>query len=169
MLGDRRPTDHERRFDEDLARVARGEWSADGPTHESTEELDMARLLSASLAPLRETPPGARTWIWHGARERIEARRARPFPPGITSTPPGRRLMAAAAAVALLVAGLSPVGEQALAAAQDAVQDAVQEVVRAAQPGNDWIDLPGGEDVDDPNAVTVPYDPNAVEDIQPTE
>ena len=123
----------------------------------------MARLLSASLAPLRETPPGARTRIWHGAQERIEARRARPFPPGIASTPLGRRLMAAAAAVALLVAGLSPAGEQALAAAQDAVQ----EVVRAAHPGTDWIDLPGGEDGDDPHAVEGPYDPNAVEDVQP--
>ncbi len=164
MLFDRRPTDDERRFDEDLARVARGEWSADGPTSEFTEDLDMARFLSASLAPLRETPPEAQARIWHGAQERIAAQRPRPFLRGIASTTPGSRLLAAAAAVALLVAGLSPVGEEALAAAQDAVQ----EVVRAAHPGIDEIIVPGdGEAVDDPNAIEVPYDPDAVEDVQP--
>ena len=163
MLLDRRPTDDERRFDDDLARVLRGEWAAHGPRSESTEDLEMARMLSASLAPLRETQPWAQARIWHDAQERIEAQQARPVLRGIAPTAPGRRLLAAAAAVALLVAGLSPVGEQALAAAQDAVQ----EVVRAAQPGNDWIDVPGGEDVDDPNAITVPYDPDAVEDVEP--
>lgn len=165
MLFDRRPTDDERRFDEDLARVARGEWSADGPTSESTEDLDMARILLASMAPLRETQPGARARIWHATQERIETRQARPVLLSLAPTTPGRRLLAATAAMALLVGGLSPIGEQALAAAQDAVH----EVVRAAHPGNDWIDLPGGEGVDDPHAVEVPYDPDAVEDVQPVE
>ncbi len=57
-----------------------------------------------------------------------------------------------AAAVTLLIAGLGPVGGQALAAAQDA--GTVME---------SW------EAIADPNAIAVPSDPNAQEDIQSAE
>jgi len=71
-----------------------------------------------------------------------------------------------AAAVTLLIAGLGPVGEQALAAAQDAVH----EVVHAVHPGNDaGTVMESWEAIADPNAIAVPYDPKAQEDVQSAE
>jgi hypothetical protein len=158
---DRRPTADDARFDETLERVLRGDRPAATPAE--AEEIAVAEIVARGLAPIKHPPTGTDERVWHEARERIEARQALPVRWRTTATSPGRRLVAVAA-VALIVSGLSPVGDQALAA----VQGALQEVVRAARPGTDEIAVPGnGEAVDDPNAVTVPYDPNAVEDIQP--
>ena len=75
-----------------------------------------------------------------------------------------REPIALAVAAALLLGVLGLPGPQTASAA---AQDITEEVSKAPCPGNDWIDVPGNEDVDDPNAVTVPYDPGVEGEVEP--
>ena len=135
---DRRPTAADRRFDEDLECVLRGEWSAQ-ESAAGTEDLLMARLFAARLAPLQELSCDTRERVWHDVEARVDARPVHLAWLRLATTGPRRKLVAAATAVALVVAGASPLGQQALVAAQDAAASML-----AAVPGVriDKADIP---------------------------
>ena len=168
-MRDRRPA-ADFQFDEDLERVVRGERPARAPAPGAegyAEELAAARSLAAELAPLREPPAEVCDRIWRRTQERIEAQGGR-RPPARAGAPslvrfPVRRLVAVAAAVALLLGAISPAGQHALGAAQEIIE----EIVKAPHAGNDVEVVPGNEDVDDPHAVEVPYDPTTEGEIEP--
>ncbi len=75
-----------------------------------------------------------------------------------------RAPIALAAAAALLLGVLGLPGSQA---APVAAQNVTEEISKAPCPGVEEEIVPGNEAVDDPNAVTVPYDPGAEEEIEP--
>ena len=170
------------RFDDDLDRVLcgegfPGELAAEGD--EYVMELATARVLTAHFASLRHPPPEVGEKIWQQTQQRIDANAQRLLQPVFATTPlipfPRRRFVAVAAAILFLLSAITPVGPQVVATAQEVIA-AWGWIERAPTPGDesttvevDQTDVPPGMPTVGVDAVTIPHDPNAREQIAPAD
>jgi hypothetical protein len=175
-----RPTMENPRFDDDLDRILSGaglpgESGAGGDDY--AMDLATARVLTAHFASLRHPPAEVGERIWRQTQQRIDAGRQPRLRPVSTIQPlipfPRRRLVAVAAAILFLLSAITPVGPQVVATAQEVIA-AWGWIERAPAPGDESTAVEIDETAPPPgmptvgvDAVTIPYDPDTRDQIEP--
>jgi len=179
MIDERPPASQ--RFEDDLDRMLHGvsrlpERSTD---EADTAELATARLLATHFASLRHPSAELQDRIWRQTQARIGAAAQDRILPMTSTHPllafPRQRLVAVAAAVLLLLNAITPIGTEVAASAQELLE-AVGWVEQAPSPGDEStaVEIDGGDRSElvgaptvEVDAVTVPYDPNVRDQIEP--